>query len=376
MTVVIMLLLILLLLYLQRKLYRKYWDTNLDLKLDFSAREAFEGETLTLREEVTNAKLLPLPWVAAKFQVSRNLLFTEARNHRISDDYYQNDIFSVSTYQRITRRQEFVCGKRGYYRIKSADLASSDIFIREKLVRRVPCSTELTVFPKLIPFGDMEILYRQIFGEIEVRRFTNADPFAFRGIREYQPDDDFRLINFKATAKTGQLMVNINSPTASQDLIILLNLQPYGAWTSSDVYEEGIRLAASAADYFIGLGLSVGLISNGRDAESGASIYMEPGNGAGHLHNIWEHLARIDLTKGQEPMAPLLAGQEDDRHFYLIISSDYAAGMQEAFETMLERDLSCHWILPYPQHGEVRLGVHPQITMWEVEPHAKKTSIA
>ena len=376
MTVLIMMLIVLGLLALQRRLYRKYWDKKLDLKLNFSAKEAFEGEKLTLREEVTNAKLLPLPWVTAKFQISRNLIFTEGRNHRITDDYYQNDLFSINMYQRITRRQEFLCGSRGYYRIKSADLASSDLFIREKLVRRVPCHTELTVLPRLIPFGELEVIYRQVFGEIEVRRFTNLDPFAFRGIREYRPDDDFRLINFKATAKTGQLMVNVNSSTASQELIILLNLRPYGGWTSNEVLEEGIRLAASVAEHFSALGMAVGVLSNGRDAESGASVLLEPGSGASHVHNIWEYLARIDIEAGQDTMVPLLTEQEDEKPFYLLISSECTAQMQAAFEGMLESGLSCHWLVPHPRETEMRLQEHPQITRWEVAPRAKTESIA
>ena len=37
------------------------------------------------------------------------------------------------------------------------------------------------------------------------------DPFEYRGIREYQPYDDMRSVNWKATAKTGDLKVNQNT---------------------------------------------------------------------------------------------------------------------------------------------------------------------
>ena len=269
MVVLSMALLIGLLFIIQRQLYRKFWDTGLYMRLSFSAREAYEGEKLDLLEELTNAKPLPLPWVNAKFQLSRNLIFSGAENYKVSDYYYQNDLFSVGMYQKITRRQGFVCGRRGYYSIRSMDLGSSSILITDKLIKRIGCSADLTVFPRPVPYPAIEPVFRQLQGEIEIRRFINLDPFSFRGVREYDPGDDFRLINFTATAKTGDLIVNVHSATSAHELVILLNVEPYSEYQSEHVIEEAIRIAASAAQYFGGLGLSVSFLTNGRDVTTG-----------------------------------------------------------------------------------------------------------
>jgi uncharacterized protein (DUF58 family) len=364
-----MILLIFLLILLQRQIYRAYWDRGLDMKISFSAKEAFEGEKLVLTEELTNAKPLPLPWVTAKFQLSRNLLFLHDTHVRVSDDYYQNDLFSINMYQRITRKQEFFCGRRGYYRIKSMDLGGSNIFISEKLIKRLHCDAELTVLPRAIPFAELEIPFRQLYGDIEVRRFMNPDPFAFRGMREYQYRDDFRHINFKASAQAGQLMVNVHSATASQELVVLLNLQPYGNWTRDDVYEESIRLAASAAERFCTMGLSVGLTSNGRDIVSGSPVQILPGSGRGHLHGILEKLARIDLAAGQDPMSTQLDSLTQPEPVYLLISSYYGEDLVRAYESLLERGLQMRWILPAMADTHLRLPAHIDIFRWEVEPH-------
>lgn len=376
MTILTMLILVLLLFLLQRLLYKKYWDRGLDMKISFSAREAVEGERLFLTEELRNAKLLPLPWITAKFQLSRNLLFLEGDSFRVSDDYYQNDLFSVNMYQKITRRQEFLCGRRGYYRIKSMDLGSSNIFISDRLVKHCRCDAELTVLPRLIPFGELEVPFRQIYGDIEVKRFTNADPFAFRGIREYQYRDDFRSINFKASAQSGQLMVNVYSATASQELIVLLNLQPYGDWASDDVYEEGIRLAASVAEHFSSLGLAVGVLCNGRDAVSGNPVLIEPGSGGGHIHGILEKLARIDLASEQESMAKLLDGLEAREPVYLLISSYHGKDLAASYSRMLENGLQVRWILPMQPDFRLRLPKELEITRWEVAPGDPSTRLS
>jgi len=369
MALISMVITVVFLIWLQGLIYRKRWKRNLEMKLSFSAVEAFEGDRLYLTEELTNAKLLPLPWVAAKFQISRNLYFIGQRNFKISDDYYQNDIFSINMYQKITRRLDFICGRRGYYQIKSMNLASSNIFITEKLVKQIPCNAALTVFPKRIPFEELDILFRQVYGEIVVQRFTNPDPFAFKGIREYQPQDDFRSINFKATAKTNQLMVNINSSTASQELVILLNLQPYSAWSREGVFEEGIRLAASAAEYFIRKGLAVGVYSNGLDAVTHNQIRLKPGSGDGHFYSILQNLGRIDLSQQTEPFSGQIEKLIHPETAYLLISSYDGERLQKAFERLRSMGTVARWILPALPEDEVQVEESQYIQRWEVKPY-------
>jgi len=376
MIIINMLLLLMLLIWLQRFVYRRYWNKNLTMQISFSASSAYEGERLTLSEVLTNRKLLPLPWLAAKFQISRNLVFDEQGHSVVSDAYYQNDVFAVSMYQRITRSQEFLCARRGYYRIQSMDLVSSNIFISDKLVAHLPCGAELTVFPRIISAPALDIYFRQLFGDIEVRRFTNPDPFAYRGIREYSMGDDFRSINFKATAKTGELMVNVNSSTASQELAILLNLEEYSAWSHDSVFEEAIRIAASVAELAIAEGLSVSLYSNACAAVTGLPVSELAGSGRAHLSTILEKLARIDLKPPRGDMSRILHGINDSSPYYLLVSSNCRGGIVDAHGDMLDRGMSVRWLIPALADDELMIKLSPSITRWEVKPHEHTTSFS
>ena len=373
MIILSMALLIGLLFLLQRQLYRKYWDTGLSMRLSFSSREAYEGERLDLLEELTNAKPLPLPWVNAKFQLSRNLIFSGADNYKVSDYYYQNDLFSVGMYQKVTRRQGFTCGRRGYYSIKSMDLGSSSILITDKLIKHVDCSADLTVLPRPVPYPEIEPVFRQLQGDIEIRRFFNLDPFSFRGVREYDPHDDFRLINFTATAKTGDLIVNVHSATSAQELVILLNVEPYSEYQNEHVIEEGIRIAASAAEYFGGLGLRVSFLTNGRDISTGAEQKIPPGSGAMHVHRIFENLARIDLRSGQDAMWKLLGGIRDEEPTYFLVSSNDDQHIFDAFTQMLERGLRVKWVIPASVTMAMRIDEDENIMRWDVRTIDKST---
>jgi len=367
MNIIAVLLFAALLVLLQRVIYKKYWNRALSLKLTFSANQAHEGDSLVLTEELTNAKPLPLPWVTAKFSISRNLIFTHKQNSAVTDDYYQQDLFCVNMYQRVTRRLSFVCGRRGFYQIKSMDLSASDILSTQKLVSRLQSNAELTVLPRLIPIEEIEIAVRQIFGDVEVRRFTNPDPFQFCGIREYLPRDDFRYINFKASARTGGLMVNRYGETASQELIILLNLQTYSDWTHNEIYEESIRIAASVAGMFGDLGLAVGIHSGGKDTVTDSTLNILPGCGERHFHGILEQLARITLAKKPSPIAPVLDNLRATEPVYLMISPCHDDYTVESFRNVLERGLSVHWILPALKDTLLRLPDDIEVTRWDVD---------
>ena len=366
MVILSMALLIGMLLFIQRRIYKRYWDAGLNMRLSFSSREAFEGERLELLEELTNAKPLPLPWINAKFQISRNLIFAGADNNNVSDYYYQNDLFSVGMYQKVTRRLGFECGRRGFYSIKSMDLGSSSIMISDKLIKSVSCSADLTVLPRPAPFSSLEPAFRQLQGDIEIRRFTNLDPFSFRGLREYDPQDDFRLINFTATAKTGDLIVNVHSATSAQDLVILLNVEPYSEYQREHVIEEGIRIAASAAEHFGSMGVSVSLITNGRDISTGIEQKVPPGSGPMHVHRILESLARIDLPSGQGAMWQLLDGIRDTEPTYFLVSSNDDPHIYNAFQKLLENGARARWVVPAPVTAAMRISEDEYITRWDV----------
>ena len=65
----------------------------------------------------------------------------------------------------------------------------------------------------------------QLNGEMLTRRHLLEDPFEYRGIREYQPYDDMRSINWKATAKTGDFKVNQMGYTSLKSVRIFFNIQ-------------------------------------------------------------------------------------------------------------------------------------------------------
>lgn len=335
--------------FLQRKLYRKYWNRNLSISMKFSESSAREGERLKLSETVVNRKMLPLPVLRVKFSASRNLRFDDQNNSQVSDQFYRNDILSAMMYQKITRSLDFTCSKRGYYTINRIDAVTSDIFLSTNMVEVIPCNLHLSVYPRLITRRDFDILFQQMFGTVLARRVINEDPFEFRGIREYQPFDSMRSVNFKASAKTGSLKVNQHAYTSSQQVRLLLNLEQETIWHYDELMEESMRLASTLAGEFVEEGIPISLISNGCDLITKKPVRIPAGSGRGHDNTIDEALARIDTSIRAESFLPAMAEVLESRtkeDTIVLISSFQRDDFFDSVRQLQNEQIPFFWIVP------------------------------
>ena len=203
-----------LLFIIQRRLYEKLWQKHLRISVKFATGHIFEGDQGELKEVIENRKRLPLSMLKVKFKTDRHLIFNNDRGSRTTDQYYRNDVFRIGGGERVTRTLKFTGGKRGYYTIDEISLVASDLFFLGQMVTDQPVKTELYVYPKPYYSNRLRQSFVQLNGEMLTRRHLLEDPFEYRGIREYQPYDDMRSINWKATAKTGDFKVNQRNYTS------------------------------------------------------------------------------------------------------------------------------------------------------------------
>lgn len=352
-------------------LYGRFWDKGLTAQVSFSAKQAMKGETLNLVEVITNDKILPLSMVRLKFQIDRKLRFVDdEQTTAVSDKCYKNDVFSLLFYQRITRTLPFVCEKRGFFTIENIDLVSTNLFMNAQYVKNVPVYTELTVYPRLADMSRLDIPFSRIMGECMAKRFLYEDPFEFRGIREYQPYDTMSHVNWKATAKTGELRVNVHNYTASQEVRIFLNLENETMWEEDALKEECISIAAGLCERLIDAGITVSLVTNGCNG-NGERFCMEGGLSKAHMDMLLAGLARIDLTRKVQPFAGILEEYEkrkEENRMYVMVS--FASGQQlhERFDALCEKNKGSMWILPYTRRNQYEVDecVNAQIVRWEV----------
>lgn len=372
MVILLTLLAVFLLYILQALYYKKYWMAGLESEIFFQDRTVNEGNTSCLQEIITNRKALPLTTLQVKFSVSRNLKFEEAENTSTTDNNYRNDIFSVMSYEKISRSLPFTATKRGYYQIWGLDLISYDLFHSDKSLVSRDIDTALYVLPKPVPFSELKIPFRKMMGTILTRRSSFEDPFEFRGIRPYQQYDPMKNVNWKASAKAGELMVNVHDYTASQQVTIFLNLADDSSWHYDRLFEGGIRLAASFAEMLLAEGIPVRLISNGIDSMTKKEFTLPAGAGTHHIRAVKEGLARLsdqsqNLTDLESIISDELSGSRNP-DLYLLISYSQKKSLLHAFDLLCCQAPGSQWIAPLHKDMELLQDrcPHAVSSRWEV----------
>ncbi len=115
--------------------------------------------------------------------------------------------------------------KRGLYNFGSIRVfAASPIhFFTRRFTLDTP--TEVPVYPSYLQLRKYQILAisnrLSETGVKKIRRFGHS--MEFEQIKEYVPGDDYRTLNWKATAKSGQLMVNTYSDEKSQQIYCIID---------------------------------------------------------------------------------------------------------------------------------------------------------
>lgn len=355
MNVLFMLLGVLIVYIIVKQVFRHNWNKELSVDVRFDKKHAVKDETIYLTEIVTNAKVLPLPCVNLKFQIGRELQFTDAdTNSSVSDKVYRNDVFSFLSNQRITRRIPLKCTKRGVFRISGLEITFSGPFMNEINVIKYDNDCQITVYPKVADMKQLRAVNTRVTGEVQRRKYLMDDPFVFRGIRDYTSNDSLKNVNWKATGKTGSLMVNEYDESVSRNVCILLNLEEDGALRYDTIDEEAISIAAGLSEILISQGINVSMICNGCDTDTKEQTIVRKGAGAGHLNYINTALARIDTHIYMEEYADTLMKRVEDcvdsdftDCIYVMISSSRRKKLQMIISRIIQEPQSFVWIVPH-----------------------------
>jgi len=301
---------------LQNYIYRRYWNKDLIYSLQSSKSAVFEGEKVTITDNLANRKRLPLPWVHVSYKLSRFLVYLDNISHKVNRGEWRTLLCIVGMNKTVSRKSTVLCSKRGYYTASNISIACNNLFLTRFVTEEIPLHFDLLVYPRIVNYSDSVIPLSRMLGDVSVKRFIDPDPFTFKGVREYQPYDSFRQINWKATAKSGEIMSNIYDFTIYQDILVLLELDNYDDYNKSFVHEEAIRVAAFVCRSCIKRGIPVSLIC---PASNGNPTQINSGLSNAHLEKIYSTLAFIDVRRWNHPVADRIpaAGEK----IYILISS-------------------------------------------------------
>lgn len=251
---------------LWNRYYRRCFAGNITARLMFDTNALYAGDETKLYEVIENQGTMPVPVLEVGFHTKKGLDFAGTDNTSISDYIYKRDIFAAAGRQKITREIPVKCPRRGYYEIRETELVTYSLLYGKRLGRTLACGAAIHVYPGNTHISDILPLCQRMLDTAQCARRLYEDPFAFRAIRDYTINDPMKTINWKASAKTGNLMVNTFDSTLSRKAMLYLDVEDSGILKYPDLTEESISLAATLARKLTRQGIEVGFCFNGGKA--------------------------------------------------------------------------------------------------------------
>ena len=362
--------LIIVILRLREWVYERGWPNNLQVRIRFSESAVYEGDISELTEEISNRKRLPIPEMEAGFRFPKGICFLDAENIVISDFVYKRDVFSLRGMEAVTRKYRIGCAARGRYPITQVTARAWSLFHRRKYERtfsedenesgQEQSGQELLVYAGFTDISGIRAVCNTLLGIQMSRKSIYEDPFSFSSIREYQPDDPMKQINWKASARMDRLMVNTFSSVRSEQYFVFLDISDRRIMKEKELTELGIRIAASLCRDVIRSGQEIGLAVN---TDPPAVFYPERGNS--QLQKIEWFLTgdfsgdsgkKDKWTSFEKLLSDVMPGLQD--RICIVISKENDDALAGILHAHAQEGLPAVKVTPLIQNGEERPDVN------------------
>ncbi len=262
--------------FVQMRIYKKHTFERLSYKASLDATEATVGDDIYLFEELTNEKVLPLPYIKVCSSLPEGLSFrlSMEEDGKLREMYAPavESMFVMKGRQRIKRRWRIACRKRGVYTLGDVVIVANDLigYNAHSAGLSMPRlkSTTVTVLPVAVDLERDFTSTKFFSGDIITNRSLLTDPMLRAGARDYTPVDPMNRINWKLSASHARLMVNVEEYVQKIQSNVILNMCSHmierdpTVPANPEFVEYNITVAASLLERFASNNIPVRLIAN------------------------------------------------------------------------------------------------------------------
>src|SRR5215813_3273271 len=250
----------------------------------------FAGEEAPVIVTLRNRKrLLPSLSTLVEARGPTDSTSTENRRRRVR---YRKRTLAYFVYvphgAAAEQRVEQLFPHRGHVLITGFELSTRFPFGFIRRRRRLSArNVDLIVYPKPEPVSDkLHLLPMNAGRSASLRRGAGQDLFS---LRDYQPQDDLRHIDWKATARARRLTVREFTSEDERRISVILDVRLYSdTKQGKETFERGVTLAASLVQHFIDERNEVRLI-----------VGSERGRFGSGLEHLYDCLRRLALAQPQ-----------------------------------------------------------------------------
>lgn len=264
-----------------------------------SARRLVQGDRFQLSIQVENRKPLPLPWLQLREIIPAGLSLSDAREGETLRTFNGGievaETVGLGGYERANLTVELIATRRGHYTFGPAHLRSGDIFgfyRTDRSLRRH--ETDLVVFPELRELPILRFPAQRPIGDSAIRHPFIEDITRPSSVREFRSGDGARKVDWKTSAKRGELFVRTYDASVSHCVVMIVDCATHADayWRiDTGILESTITAAATIATRCHKQKFHLGFICNGTPMSGSTPPVMAPASHKGRLLEIMNCLA-------------------------------------------------------------------------------------
>jgi uncharacterized protein (DUF58 family) len=179
----------------------------------------------------------------------------------------------------------------GAYLVGSVAIRARDafgLFVHEE---HLDLRRPLKVFPRAETLRNVvRPRETQVFSGNQVAR-AKGEGIEFADLRPYAPGDRIKRINWRASARRGELWVNEHHPERNADVVVFLDSFTEARRGNESTLDQSVRASASLLAGYVGQRDRVGFVSFG-----GILRWLQPGTGMNQLYRVVDALLDTEIT--------------------------------------------------------------------------------
>ena len=235
--------------------------------------------------------------------------FHKNENGKLEKKYFQslqNSAISNIQFPTFKCQLSITPSRRGNFLLGRSLVYASCLGLLERKIILQPEGQEVDVYPAFsrLREKDEQVRSRQTISTGNHKRQLPANQTEFRDIREYVAGDDIRTINWKASARTGHVMVNEYEDERSQHVINVIDCGTAMQRTFNSLSLQDHAINASLLVSYSALEREsdcVGVCSYGLKGIS----FLPPRAGKPQFNSIMQQLYALDTEYGESDIEQL-----------------------------------------------------------------------
>lgn len=226
---------------------------NIKIQVKFDKKIYSSGEEHEFITVIKNYGIFPAPYVILNNKAIANI-----------NTKYNGDAIALNSNDSIWVRNVVKFNRRGLYNFGEMNLRFSDLFSIFERKRNINLNIPIKVYPKVYELTKFISNGSDIFKNAVSNKSSIEDLYSTREIRKYNVGDNLKRVNWKVSAKHGELFVRSLDNVSGEESNIFLDMSKANILNSEDETKEEqlIDMCTSIINYMQLRGIKTKLFIN------------------------------------------------------------------------------------------------------------------